>query len=373
MAGEGKDAASAAGSAEKGGWFYLDRSGAEYGPFEDEQMKAWFTSGLFMVGKALLVRKAAWSKHKPISDLWPDEKQPFAAAPRDPGDDVVGDDKGLGPVAKSHPPPASYPPLPAYPGHPPPHGAAPPAMPAYGYAPPPAPFYGPPPVGWMPPPVYPHYGHMPLAAHPYGYQAPRRGSSPSRSRSRSPARNRGGRRQNSRTRGRDRGDRDRDRERDRDKPFKPHHASVPKETDLHQKFGTPEGSAPTTAMLRNIPNRYMQESLLEEIHDEGFENSYDFFYLPIDVRNNANVGYAFINFIHPKDLDRFMSHFEGYSFKRPGSKKVAAVSAATVQGLKQNLENLVRRRVAKGQHRPIVVRNGQRIDLEQAEREILRS
>ena len=56
----------------------------------------------------------------------------------------------------------------------------------------------------------------------------------------------------------------------------------------------------TTVMLRNIPNRYSQVSLLEEIDQEGFKGTYDFFYLPMDTQNRTNVGYAFINFMTPE-------------------------------------------------------------------------
>merc|ERR1711920_71076 len=119
-------------------------------------------------------------------------------------------------------------------------------------------------------------------------------------------------------------------------------------------------------MLRNIPNKYMQENLLEEIDAAGFAGSYDFFYLPMDVRNNANVGYAFINFFRPEEFDRFRLHFEGYQFKRAGSKKIATVSPAIVQGLKANVQNLMKKRVTQGMYRPLVLRNGQRVDIEVA-------
>lgn len=141
-------------------------------------------------------------------------------------------------------------------------------------------------------------------------------------------------------------------------------------TDLNAKFGSSSDGPPTTGMLRNIPNRYTQDNLLEEIDQAGFMGTFDFFYLPIDVRNNANVGYAFINFLDPEDFQRFQGQFEGYRYKRGGSKKIATVSPAIVQGIEKNVENLVKKRVAHGQFGPVIFRKGQRIGFEEAAQEI---
>lgn len=49
-------------------------------------------------------------------------------------------------------------------------------------------------------------------------------------------------------------------------------------------------------MIKNIPNKYTQQMLLDTF-DRKQHNQYDFFYLPIDFKNRCNMGYAFINFI----------------------------------------------------------------------------
>merc|ERR1719401_629351 len=98
--------------------------------------------------------------------------------------------------------------------------------------------------------------------------------------------------------------------------FQPYHSqSVPKPENLEANAG--ECAAPvTTMMLRNIPNKYTQNTLLQEINDFGFLGSYDFFYLPMDVHNRSNVGYAFINFEKPDDADRFGHVFREHRFRR---------------------------------------------------------
>merc|ERR1719401_2322041 len=98
----------------------------------------------------------------------------------------------------------------------------------------------------------------------------------------------------------------------------------------------------TTVMLRNIPNRYTRDMLIERLN-QGYKGQYDFVYLPIDFNSKCNVGYAFINFRAPAAARQFMQEFHGVRAKLclPGfsSKKVCEVSFATVQGREQNMEN----------------------------------
>jgi len=119
-------------------------------------------------------------------------------------------------------------------------------------------------------------------------------------------------------------------------------------------------------MLRNIPNKYTQNTLLEEIHEAGFVDTYDFFYLPMDVHNRANVGYAFINFLDSADFVKFTTTFTDYIFQKHPSLKIARVSPAHIQGLVENLQHFSNRAVTwsrNSQYRPIVRYHGVHRDL----------
>jgi hypothetical protein len=87
----------------------------------------------------------------------------------------------------------------------------------------------------------------------------------------------------------------------------------------------------TTVMVRNIPNKYTQQMLLHEVN-MNHEGTYDFFYLPIDFKNRCNVGYAFINFVKPECIVRFVEEFQGHRWKNFNSGKICEVTYARIQG-----------------------------------------
>lgn len=83
--------------------------------------------------------------------------------------------------------------------------------------------------------------------------------------------------------------------------------------------------------MRNIPNKYTQQMLLDEVN-QNHSGTYDFFYLPIDFKNRCNVGYCFINFLSPQSIPAFVEEFHGQRWKSFNSEKVCAVSFARIQG-----------------------------------------
>jgi RNA recognition motif 2/RNA recognition motif. (a.k.a. RRM, RBD, or RNP domain) len=93
----------------------------------------------------------------------------------------------------------------------------------------------------------------------------------------------------------------------------------------------------TTIMLRHIPNKYSQPCLLRAIDQKGFKGAYDFFYLPADFRNAANVGYAFINLRSHEIALAFIDAFTGYRLPALRSSKVCDVSWARIQGIDANV------------------------------------
>ncbi|KAG0053072.1 hypothetical protein BGZ83_001715 [Gryganskiella cystojenkinii] len=87
----------------------------------------------------------------------------------------------------------------------------------------------------------------------------------------------------------------------------------------------------TTYMIRNIPNKYTQEMLLECINETHF-GKFDFLYLRMDFKNKCNVGYAFINFISIEVVESFVVAHVGKKWSRFNSDKICSLSFATIQG-----------------------------------------
>ena len=99
----------------------------------------------------------------------------------------------------------------------------------------------------------------------------------------------------------------------------------------------------TTIRMMNIPSYYKPLDLAKKIDDKFCispqkENRvYDFIYIPFKKGPNKedyiNVGFAFINFVHPGHIIKFYSIFHGKRLKSKMSGKVCVISFASRQGV----------------------------------------
>jgi hypothetical protein len=94
----------------------------------------------------------------------------------------------------------------------------------------------------------------------------------------------------------------------------------------------------TTIMIRHIPNKYNMLSFLEEVNKD-FKDKYDIFYLPVDFKNNCNLGFAFINFIDPMHIILFYELFRGKKWTKYKSDKICELAYAKVQGRNELIEH----------------------------------
>ena len=90
----------------------------------------------------------------------------------------------------------------------------------------------------------------------------------------------------------------------------------------------------TTLMVRHIPNKYTLATMLEELNLD-FKDKFDVFYLPIDYGSNANLGFAFINFVDPLHILHFYETFRGKRWRRFNSEKICELAYAKFQGKKE--------------------------------------
>ena len=86
-------------------------------------------------------------------------------------------------------------------------------------------------------------------------------------------------------------------------------------------------------MIRNIPNRVKTKDLLEQIQSLGFGESFDYYYMPLDLRAQQNKGYAFINSVDGKTAKEFRERVSGATFEGRHSDKLIDVCSADKQGL----------------------------------------
>jgi len=122
----------------------------------------------------------------------------------------------------------------------------------------------------------------------------------------------------------------------------------------------------TTVMIRNMPNNYTRNMLLELVDSMGFAGNYDFAYLPVDFQSQAGLGYAFINFRSVADANLCFERFEGFSNWTVPSEKVCTVTwSSPTQGLESHIERYknspVMHHSLPDEWKPVLLQNGMRV------------
>lgn len=122
----------------------------------------------------------------------------------------------------------------------------------------------------------------------------------------------------------------------------------------------------TTVMLRNLPNNYARAMVLNMLDEEGFKGEFNFFYLPIDFKSCACLGYAFVNLVDPSVVPRFWRTFSGYSRWALPSRKACGVSwSGPHQGLEAHVERYrnspVMHPSVADECKPVIFQAGQRV------------
>lgn len=119
----------------------------------------------------------------------------------------------------------------------------------------------------------------------------------------------------------------------------------------------------TTIMLRNLPNDYSRDMLINLLESKGFGRRFDFVYLPVDFVKHSGLGYAFVNFVSNGDARIAMNLLDGFDDWEVRSQKVLQLSwSKPLQGLAANIEryrNSAVMHVDVPQHlKPLVFENG---------------
>jgi len=121
-------------------------------------------------------------------------------------------------------------------------------------------------------------------------------------------------------------------------------ASQGSKTGKKQNKNDEDDTNYTTVMLRNIPNKYTRQMLIDQLHRGGFRGDIDYMYLPTDFANHCNVGYCFVNMRESTARARFVTAFDGVAAQSclPGfnSYKVCQVTRAKWQGREDNVRRL---------------------------------
>jgi hypothetical protein len=99
-----------------------------------------------------------------------------------------------------------------------------------------------------------------------------------------------------------------------------------------------EAAPKTTLMLRNIPSGLCRSMVMDVLRSEGFADHVDFIYLPMNLRNAGNFGYAFVDFDSSKVAEHCKNKLDGFIGWGEPSEKALEVAWSETQGLHAHVQ-----------------------------------
>jgi RNA recognition motif-containing protein len=87
-----------------------------------------------------------------------------------------------------------------------------------------------------------------------------------------------------------------------------------------------------TLMIKNIPNKFTINDFLRIFSE--FNEKFNLFLIPTDIKRKKNYGYAYINFIEPLDIIYFYYKFNGKRWANTNSIKICEILFSKIQGNK---------------------------------------
>lgn len=122
---------------------------------------------------------------------------------------------------------------------------------------------------------------------------------------------------------------------------------------------------PTTLMVLCIPTVCTPEDLAQQW---GMDGSWDFLYLPMYSGGKRALGYAFINFVSIAAAAAFTARWQGRRLLRFKQDRPLNIIVAEMQGFWANVFHLKQKsggRLKSRRCRPIIVREGRRLDMDE--------
>ncbi|CAE7328381.1 mei2 [Symbiodinium natans] len=122
----------------------------------------------------------------------------------------------------------------------------------------------------------------------------------------------------------------------------------------------------TTVMLRNLPQGYSRDMLVDLMNRNGFFACFNFVYIPINFRSQAMFGYAFVNFVDEAQALRARDAFEGFTNWGVETDKICEVSWSDMhQGLMAHVNRYrsspVMHESVPDEYKPAVYSQGRRV------------